>query len=510
MISKRLHFIGNWYFDCGIIGFLSVIDDVFGEEVNNILSNINICKKNNTFQFNDEINKIFFKAYWISYAKEQLTDPELKLERKEKVKIENKLNELINIDNVDDFIKKLNNLNENITIRLPQKGKDKKKKLIHKNMSSFYKNFAFFNVSNKEILEDSKKYFFEYDYYKNKKRSMAVESIDRTINKFLLSYGEFKNEFFDQPLKIEEIEDQLNMPLHIFLVCVEKGFVNFSNVKENIFIHTPSIEASWKIHKKLKILKERFLKQKESRYDIFSLTTTSIIDALYEEKSEWVLRNLLVVTYSSISPRQEIKNVKFLPFDKNVATLLKEQKIRKYALANVEISRNNKKQQIYGIEGLIYKKPLAPFLVEFIKAQIKKNMAKIQRNTQTQFLHWSTIDLLNYGVYKNSEVNITQKYENTLRELKHIHNIFSDQFKIDKDKAKDYVHLLIKEIRNLDRFNFTNHLLKLIWEKHMEKSIMKNEEFQRLINYLFKILSYDIFIPYAIPILLGLYTQCSN
>jgi CRISPR-associated protein Cst1 len=506
MIVEKLHFTGNWYFDCGIIGFLSVIDDVFGEEkVNYILTNASICKKNNTFQFDDEINTIFFKAYWISYAREQLT----KLKLKERKEIRNELDKLINIDNIDNFIKELNSLNEKYVLQSSQKGKNKKKKLIHKLMSSFYKNFAFFNVSDKEILEDSKKYFFEYDEYKNKKQSIAIESLERAINKFLLSYKEFKNEFFDQPLKIEEIEDQLNMPLHIFLMCVEKGFVNFSNVKENIFVHTPSIDASWRIHKKLKILRDRFLKQKEKRYDIFSLTTNEIIDALYEEKSEWVLRNLLVITYSSISPKQEIENVKYLPFDKNIATLLKEQKIRKYVLANIEISRNNEKQQIYGIDGLIYKKPLTPFLVEYIKTQIEENK-EIPKNIQTQFLHWSIIDLLNYKLYRNDKISIIQRYRDMLQELKYIHSIFMDQLKIDKDKAKDYVHLFIKEIRNLDRFNFTNHLLKLIWEKYTEKSIMKNEDFQRLINYLFKILSYDIFIPYAIPILLGLYTQCSN
>jgi CRISPR-associated protein Cst1 len=510
-----LNFSGNWYFDCGIIGFLSVIDDVFGEEeVNNILDTAKIHEKNNTLQFDDRTNYIFFQSYWGSYLKSEVA----KLRKKELInKVDSELKKITNPTffgnfdrEMDNFIKELTKLNNSIIIN-----NKKSKHPLHKNMSPFYVNFAFFN--NPDPIKDSKEYFFNYHTYESKGKG-TVRLIERALNKFLPSYTEFANEFFDEPLRIREIENTLNLPLHIFLMCVEKGFVNFKRFKENIFVYAPSLEISWKIHKKLKILAQQASKE-EKDTTIFSLTTDQIIDSLYEEKSEWVLRNLLIITHSGIDKKtQAIQKVKFLPFDKNTAKLLSNEKIRKYTIRNIKIQRGNDKEVVYGIDGLIYKKPLTPKIIDYLLSQNleeKKNLERILDDSQ-QFLYWATIDLLNqykltYASYNKAMYELL--FKEFLGRLVFLKNIFSDPNNIifSKKEAKSNLYFILREGKNLDKFSFINYLLKFIWDKRTKQELLIEEKkFMKLLKLIREIAESDVFVPYLVPITLGLLSQYKN
>jgi len=512
MSPEKIMFTGNWYFDCGIIGFLSVIDDLYGErEVERILNELEIREIDGTFQFDDKTNLIFFKSFWFSYMKDQIfkhtnIDQKIRDEFLEELKRAS-----LNSGSIDEFICMTNCINKSFNEKT-------KKRLVKRNMSGFYINFAFFNCGEKTILEESKRYFFNYHSYiqndKTQNNSSITAIIDKTVNKFLVSYREFRNEFFDRPMSIEELERMLGLPLHIFLVCVEKGFVKFEEVKENIFVHTPDLMTTWKIHKGLKVLKERLVKKGRKDYSIFSLVANSLVDILYERKSEWVLKNVLVITHGGIK-NQDIFNVNFFPLDKTTACLLRDEIVRRRLLFSLEIKRGNGTQKINGLEGLIHKKPLSPIIVDYLIQSVNRKESeskKLDKDMIISFLHFSTVDIFNSEYYRPLEQEVTQDpndvYRKKFIEISKIYHIFSHCFQINTSEARNLLFSFLREAKILDKYNFINNLLK-ITHKGIEDGKLKitGDNFNFIMNYALKVVEVEEVLPYMIPLILAFYTQ---
>jgi len=309
--QHQIDFTGNWFIDIGILGFINLMEEVYGwglEELRNRIKN--------------EPEKVYYGYFPQAFVYYNL------------MKQNNKQN-ISNLPSPKD--------GDNILV-VPADQKqifEESWKFIEKNYSKngriplsssdefyYFHNFLFFQPGWKK--EKQKFAFEEILELKNLEDDVLVD-IDRTVCKFLPSKEEFPNISYTGSLITNHTLQKIVSHSTIFVLTFPLGFVSLKSEKGRTMFYSSNMEFSYKINKKIKQMVKRSTEKKES---IFTVTWEAIIDTLTELKSQWALENMYLVSYT-LGKNQALMNVEYIGIPKLQAAILLDDTIRENLNKNI-------------------------------------------------------------------------------------------------------------------------------------------------------------------------------
>jgi len=392
MLTK-LNFTGNWFIDAGILGFVNLMEEVYGWDLEKILEQ-KISKEK------------FFFSYFIYYIKKTSIDwinrqnliKETKNEIKEK--FNEKKRELIkSIKNLEfpsdkndynEIKNELINFNNKIKKLIIEKFKDYLpylKKSLSNNKRTivekieeigiifnepFFQSLNFVNpTKNKKGKEENVvKSFKEMIFNFKIKDELTKDALDKTISKFLFSEKKFPNIIYCRISTIKELNEIIKNEAIIFLLSFP---IAFSKIFDRyVFFYTNNLELCYSINKKIKIFLERFT---EKNVNIFKMTWNFIIDTLVEYKASFTLENMYLIEYKQIQ-QQELKNVEYIGIPKLQAQVLLDDQIRNALNVYLQVKGKNFKgpKNVWLLEEFIKGKPLYKAALNHIKIRLSKDI----------------------------------------------------------------------------------------------------------------------------------------
>ena len=453
---------------------------------------VNILKNNN---FKKEIQKVLGKKELIKGGSHNLTVDDIRrLEenlgnlkddalRKEIKNVIEKHKELQNYLNRIWNAVKSKNISNSVFCRIP---------IYH----SFFKNYLFFNNS-KGIFEQLKDLKNLLDG--NTSYSDYLSKIDKTISKFLPSDKEFPNILYTE-FRVEAILKDVPY-LFVYLINFLNAFVNVRGIG-NVFFYSSDLDFTYRINKKIKVYLNENIKASNLK-KILRLTWQAIIDTLVETETTWVLENMYLIRYKSLS-QQDLIGVEYIGIPKLQASIILDDTIREALNRNLTVKASNGKieQQVWLLEEFIKQKPLLPHLISNIHLYLAERLNLSEKSVggiKRVIVYASIVDakVKEFGNdnrlfgdhFFNSYRQLLSEIKNDVRRaygaVKAIGEIFEDK---DIDERKNYANLLLEAIRRNNKHRFVNTTLKALVEKKKEEKDVKT-----LMSFIFdKILSNDL------------------
>ena len=522
--SSTLQFTGNWFIDAGILGFVNLMEEVYGWKLEDLEEKIAkepekiyygyfplgyLFYHSTVRNFYDKIQKIRKnisslnqKLKKIEKDIENLNNEMIKTNNKKELrKLSNEKNKIIEmISDINNLNKELKNLKKEFSDKVSNISnfsnldKEKIKNILYNfnlKLPAIARNFYIFNskeVKNNPYLAYrylqllcQKKYNELCDFIKeiNPKSKKVKDGLtyeiypDSTINPFLYSPGEFPNLGYTNPLKTTEIEIslKLNLPIFVSLLCFEHAFENYyeKEVVRNVFFYTNNLDLCYNINKRMRIKKEIAL-NKSKQQSLLRLTFSSVFDELIEHKTEFSLENMYLIEYSGIE-NQKFKDVEYIGIPKLQASILLDDIIREALNESIQFRDKN------------YEDNKCWLLKEFIKGKSLYSVifdhVKLVLNKKVYLSYYSSL----YSLIVDAKVlEFRESKERTNKSL------FSEKY-FDNYKA------LVNEIKKEVRFTFSK--VSLIQEiskdnEHKERlarellSALKGEDKNMFLNILLK------------------------
>jgi len=493
--KSNLGFTGNWFIDAGILGFVNLMEEVYGWNLNKII-NYNFRKEE------------FYRAYFTYYIKKTslnwLKNQELKKDidndiKKEFYEVRKKL-----IDEIETLIfpsdKKdpesirigIIHLNNEIKNKIFQKFEkfssclkkvfsNNKKTILQKineigilSYEPFFHNLNFINPGkNKKGAEENILKSFEDMIFRYKiKDELTKNAIDKTISKFLFSEKEFLNISYCKIPTINDL-DKIIKNVIFYLLCFPISFVRISD--RNIFFYTNNLEASYTINKKIKLLIER-LREKNINVNLLKITWSAIVDYIVESKASFSLENMYLVEYGSIQ-QQEIKNVEYIGIPKLQASVLLDDYLREILNTSLQIQGKNFRgeKNCWLLEEFIKGKPLYPLALQHVKLKLTGDLQQINYSIFYALLidavilefkerqkQKETFSLFSESFFQANYREILKKVKMEFRKL-YYHSLSETKRLIpDDDTRKRLGYLLLDSLYGNDKARFLNILLKSV------------------------------------------------
>jgi len=385
--ERQLEFTGNWFIDAGILGFVNLMEQVYGKTLD--LREV------------DAIEGKFLYAFWYKIInktvegwlrKDNFKTKELEKSGRnikeirenvnssimEKMSIENsKIIQNVNFSDIDAIkrsILKINSVSKK-NIReafLPyeeflNKKYSNGKKTIIENLdnigfiaySDFFRNLFIFNPSKNrkgkevEILELFLNLLRNYSV-----RSDGSDVFDKSLNVFLFTASDFHNIYFGMPQTLKNLENIYGVRITYLLLSIPWSFIW---IQKNHFFHTNSFANSYDIYRRLQVYKEN----RRNSDALFSVTWNVIIDTLFENKANFFLENLQIIEYSSIE-KQQIQHVEYLSINKLNAALLLDDIIRANLNKRLPCDARRGNAEVWLIKELLDCNTLFPIALEHI------------------------------------------------------------------------------------------------------------------------------------------------
>ena len=520
---NKLQFTGNWFIDAGILGFVNLMEEVYGWDLNKII--------NHNFQKEE-----FYKAYFTYYIKKTslnwIKRQELKKDisndiEKEFYEIKKKL-----INEIETLIFHLDKdgpksvridiiqFNNEIKNKIFQKFKkfspylkkvfsNNKKTILQKidevgilSYEPFFHNLNFINPGkNRRGAEENILKSFEDMIFRYKiKDELTKNAIDKTISKFLFSEKEFLNIPYCKVPAINDL-DKIVKNIVFYLLCFPISFIRISN--KNIFFYTNNLDASYTINKKIKLLIEK-LQEKNININLFKITWSAIIDYIVENKASFSLENMYLVEYGSIQ-QQEIKNVEYIGIPKLQASILLDDHIREILNTSLQIRGKNFKgnKNIWLLEEFIKGKPLYPLALQHVKLRLSEDIKKINYSifyalfidaAISEFRKKEKETLFSKSFFQTNYKEILKKVKNEFRSI-HYYSTNETKRLIPNKEIERVAYLLLDSLYGNDKSRFLNILLKTL---NNSKDIVNpgflNLIFKKIINNDKTWQSYALFI----------------
>ncbi|QER42552.1 hypothetical protein F1847_07285 [Thermodesulfobacterium sp. TA1] len=370
--------------------------------------------------------------------------------------------------------------------------------------SSFFKNYLFFNNSKGifEQLEDLKNLLDGDTSY-----SDYLSKIDKTISKFLPSDKEFPNISYTK-FRAETILKDVPY-LFVYLINFLNAFVNVRGIG-NVFFYSNDLDFTYRINKKIKV----YIKDSDKNLKILRLTWQAIIDTLVETETTWVLENMYLIRYKSLS-QQDLIGVEYIGILKLQASIILDDTIRDTINRNIAVKASNGKieQQVWLLEEFIKQKPLLPHLINNIHLYLAERLNLSEESVgriKRRMVYASIVDA-KVREFGHDNRLFGDYFFNSYRQL--LSEIKDDAIKAfgavrtiseileDSDERKSYANLLLSAIRRDNKHRFVNTVLKALVEKKGEEKVVKT-----LMSFIFdKILSNDLsWKNYALILVAGL------
>ncbi len=517
-ISHELRFTGNWFIDAGILGFVNLMEEVYGWDLNTL--------KNRNIRLEE-----FYYAYFVYYIrktsiswiqKQDLSKKSKKDENIVRLLVECKsklINEIKNIIYIDEYI--LKNARALDIRRILQEKNQQVKDIIYENFSKFkdhlnkpfgnnkktilknikdvgliisepfFQNLNFLNPSkNKPRKEEEVLKSFEKMIYKRIiKTELTKDALDKTISKFLFSEKEFPNIIYGKVPTIRDLDNMLNSNSTVFLLCFPIAFKKVFN--RYILFYTPTLEDSYYINKKLKIFLDKFKSDKAD--EIFRITWQSVIDYLAENKAKFSLENMYIVEYESIQ-KQELKGVEYIGISKLQASILIEDPIREALNVNLPISKDkrnkNKDKFMWVLEEFIKNKPLYDLVSRHVFYCLREKNEKNIRRKRKASLYALAIDA---KIKENRRIdlfsdNFLKGYRSLVNEIKdcyftlnsnanRISRLFSNIEFSNIEERRQVSYTLVSALKKRNRIAFVNTLLKKFLENAGSEEVLQLNRF---------------------------------
>jgi len=512
-----LEFTGNWFFDLGILGFVNLMEEVYGWGLEELKEKIRNLTKN-------EINALFAAAFfgkiikdtslsWVRkpeiFSKTKLKkyfDLEIKSSKIEKLlknaeeEIESILKEgvkklsrsadKINQDYIIEIIYSINEEIKNILINKFSKYKEALKKIFASNKKTILENCkttgliayhtfftnSFFNPAKnkkgreKEIIRGIFKMLNNYFV----RDEIPNDVVDKGLSLFLYS-SSLRNEYYGKIVGLRDLDKFYGINPVYYIVSFPFAFIylrdrKYSNLTSNYCFYMNNLKLTYNINKKIKALIEKMDTNSADRrrYTIFRITWRSIIDELIENKSLLSLDNMYIIEYKSVK-NQQIAGVEYIGITKLRAKILSDDNIRDKLNTILKIKRgkNDKDlEDVWVLEELIKHKPLFPIVMNHINyiitnlVKVKNQKKKLQFSPKSNLLYALSTDLVLGGIEKENKGE----------------SVFSEEF---FEKYLDVCEEIKRTKRNL---SYIGSLVSNIFRK------INNDERTKLISSLFSIL----------------------
>ncbi len=414
-----LNFTGNWFVDLCILGFIKILEEYYGWDLEELEKKIEEDERNVFYDY-------FPAAYIAFYLEKEALKVITELQRKEgeiKRKLEEESNRLkigakksrkklhqleskreaINrsILKLENYILSLRRKVSSLKLKsmdndkifeaawntileftqelikvfneckdVSDKAKDKLKKILDNQgnlrklpiWSDFYLNFAMFNPNfelnrQKEELKKLLRGDIAGD-------SEILRKFDRTINKFLFSQEEMRNITY-APTSSEPICKMLKKYPFVFLICFEAAFEFFPRLGYYVF-YSPDLSFTYYVNRRL-----REKKWAMRRRGLLRLTWRAVIDSLYEHRARWVLEDMYIIKYGRIE-RQRIEEVEYIGLDKIRASLILDDKIRESLNKTLVFERTG--ESVWLIERFLRNDELFSYIMNYFKERVHKGM----------------------------------------------------------------------------------------------------------------------------------------
>ncbi|MEO0119177.1 MAG: hypothetical protein ABIK60_01375 [candidate division WOR-3 bacterium] len=366
--------------------------------------------------------------------------------------------------------------------------------------SNFYKNFGFYNTSQKidKQIENFES-FLKEGKLKSGSNKKSTE-FSKTLNKLLPSSSDFSNAFF-VPIDISELSKIFNNTFYgydyIFypiLLLIPKAFIEISGV--NYVFYSPDIDFSFKVNLRLKKYLEQLQEGKKDK-EIFNITWRSILNVLVEQKSFWSLNNMYIISYRRIS-NEIVEKVEYIGIDKNKAKIIIDDELRDNL--NISISMKNEEKKWLIMEYL-KRNSLFEICLRYVKDS-KKNGDKV-KNTSSIFTALAVEENNikkhkdNYKAFyfEENKRNLISEIKDEIKEMRKANKIFNSLLENNLD------YYLINKIKEGRKDKFLNQILKMV----NHSSMLKNEkDFNFLLYYIFNKILYNnkSWQYYALPLII--------
>ena len=483
--KEPLQFTGNWFIDAGILGFVNLMEEVYGWDLEKLQTEI----KENT----KAVYCWYFPIAFVYYNNKlrgkvvKSTPPGPPLEGMK--------------DAIDIFEESWGWICSKEEFIVPTK-QGKRVDLSFKKPFNYFTNLLFFQPN--WTIEKQKDAFMEILGLKNIEKEV-LKYIDKTINKFLPSLKEFGNIPYTKTTLTLETLLNLHPYSLVYTLCFPLAFIQ-NILQEDIFFYSPDLKFTHYVNKRITNLVEKA----EDRSRLIQITWKAVIDSIMELQSVWILENMYLIKYR-LGGRQDIVNAEYIGIPKLQASIILDDLLREALNKNIPTSKRERGRVVWVwiLEKFIQNKPLLPYLVDYLHEYLSERL-NIRLGNRT-LIYVNSVDAqLRELIGRDNNLfsdEFFNKYRSTLPEIKenavsmlfaakNAQGIFDDQ-----EERKRTAGRLLSTIRKRNKYTFANMLLKLFIGKDG-----KQREIQNLNRYLFdKIVSNDInWENYALAIVIGL------
>ncbi len=543
--DEALQFTGNWFIDAGILGFVNLMEEVYGWDLETLKKEV----KNTKYVERKFIYAFWYKTIYDTVLRWIQRDNFNVRKLKSKYNMDSKkLKERIEID-FKKFIYNLNEnskkqldknkdvygiileLNEEIKVKIENefmKYKDALKKQYASNKKNivqnskdigliayheFFTNLSFFNSSTnkhgkeEKVLKLFDKLIHEYFVRKDKKiKGLPVEIFDKGLSPFIYPASDFSNIYYGQPPTLSTLQKISSINPLYYLLSFSESFT-WVRGKRYMF-YTPSLEISYSINKELNARISQLQKDTNTEFSFFEVTWQTVLDKIIEYKSLFQLEEMYIIEYSGIS-NQQIADVEYIGISKLQAEVILDDTIR--SNLNLVVPVREIKSQNYDwkwiLEEFLKKNSLYSLavghgnLVANGKIYLSKNAiiySLAAESTITKFKEkreeiFSPSFFEKYEMLKEVPLEIKKKASLMFR----ISSVMSKVFSQEITENKNFVFELFTPLKKRDRKIFVNTVLK---------NLINKGESKEIVHYLFEnILSNDeTWEYYALPMVIGL------
>ena len=501
--SFELEFTGNWFIDAGILGFVNLMEELYGWDLDELQRKIR-----------EEPEAVFYWYFPIGYICHVVREVTSKESEESRKKVEETIKKIPTAPTVKDKALLFEEAWKWLISNESLIGETKRgKKRIKMSWSGRYRiltNFPLFQPS--YDFEGQKNIFMSLLGLKEIKDKVLMY-IDKSTSKFLPSASDFPNIPYTKSCITIDVLLSLTPKAPIFILTYPNAFISDSVVLTSlgywIMFYSPELRLAYIVNKRLRKYIE---KHKQENLDIFKITWRSIVDSMSETESMWSLENMYLIKIKPpVGRKQDLESVEYIGIPKLQASIIIDDTLRDALNKNIPIKTSKSKieKEVWILEELIRDRPLLPHLIHHVNIFLADRTNKIYYAGKRSLIYSSIVDAKIREFGEDNRLfneNFFKRYREILTEIKdtakwalRISNIFRDLFE-DQDERKSYANLLLTIIKRNDKYRFVNALLKTITDKNV------NRDIKNLVNFSFsKILSNDLsWKNYAFVFVVGL------
>ncbi|MDK2954466.1 MAG: hypothetical protein PWP49_533 [Thermococcaceae archaeon] len=534
-MGEELRFTGNWFIDAGILGFVNLMEEVYGWDLEELQRRIKNDPEKVYYGY-FPLAYLFYNSSYSAYLK-QISDLRKKLseitaklrqvdtkilelnkelsqsdeknkkkvivkiekQNKEKEKLETNLNEIIEKINEQEnaFIKektKLQKISPSLVDKILQDAENRFENILNELKSAIghydlqlpkdHRNFFLYNPKKDAVTA------IKYLYWLLKNDEERLTEIkggktptyeitpDSTINPFLYSPVEFSNVSYTKPLTVKQITQMApaGMPAYAIFLSFFRAFQWVSG--SYIMIYTPELESCYGINKKLKIR----LQSSSNNIGIFKITWSAIIDEIVETKAKFSLENLYIIEFENIE-NQKLKGVEYIGIPKLHASIILDDDIRDAVNTSIRVDDSN----IWLLGEFIKQKPLYPLINKHVWTTLNNGyldwraslyalaidaVLKIEETSKAIF------SPVFFDRPRRAAVQVKDFYKEMAYGAKALEGLSSEI------NGENLIHPLFSALRKRNRNAFVNILLKAFLQAKQKDKVatINNYMFKHILN----------------------------